>query len=348
MDVSVIVTVLNESESIRRLLGSLAAQSRPPDQVVICDGGSTDGTVEEVRRAVTEHGERLGKIDLFVLPGANISRGRNAAITGARGPLIAATDAGVRLETTWLERITAPWQDAQTEGAALGPPAASGFFVPDVHTVFETALAATVLPTLDDIQPERFLPSSRSVAFLKSTWESVGGYPEWLDYCEDLIFDFRVNELVPDQGSGFFWCPDAIVHFRPRSSLGGFWKQYYRYARGDGKADLRRKRHAIRYATYLVLLPALLFLTARGGWGRSVGVIALLAGGLAYCWRPWRRLTKIGAHLSPAQMLIAAAWAPLIRAAGDCAKMAGYPVGLYWRWKNRKRPEIHWREGSGQ
>ena len=45
MRVSVIATVYNERATIGRLLDSLAAQSRRPDEVVICDGGSSDDTV---------------------------------------------------------------------------------------------------------------------------------------------------------------------------------------------------------------------------------------------------------------------------------------------------------------
>ncbi len=48
MRVSVIATVYNEQGSILRLLDSLAAQTRPPDEVVICDGGSSDGTADLV------------------------------------------------------------------------------------------------------------------------------------------------------------------------------------------------------------------------------------------------------------------------------------------------------------
>ena len=44
--VSVIATVYNEGSSVSRLLDSLATQSRPPDQVVIVDGGSSDDTLE--------------------------------------------------------------------------------------------------------------------------------------------------------------------------------------------------------------------------------------------------------------------------------------------------------------
>ena len=128
--------------------------------------------------------------------------------------------------------------------------------MPDPQTPFEIAMGATVLPTLAEVDPATFLPSSRSVAFTKTAWAAAGGYPEWLDYCEDLIFDFRLREVA----GPFGWAPDAVAHFRPRGSLAAFFKQYYRYARGDGKADLWRKRHAIRYATYLVALPGLLAL----------------------------------------------------------------------------------------
>jgi hypothetical protein len=84
------------------------------------------------------------------------------------------------------------------------------------------------------------------VAFRKEAWAGAGGYPEWLDYCEDLVFDFC---LLADAGQAVF-APAALVYFRPRPNLAAFGRQYYRYARGDGKADLWAGRHAIRYATY--------------------------------------------------------------------------------------------------
>ena len=49
MKVSVIATVLNEGPAIRRLLDSLVAQTRAPDEVVIVDGGSSDDTVSILR-----------------------------------------------------------------------------------------------------------------------------------------------------------------------------------------------------------------------------------------------------------------------------------------------------------
>ena len=70
MRISVICTVLNEGESIRRLMDSLVAQSRQPDEIVIVDGGSRDNTVAVIQ----EYADRL-PLRVLVEPGANISAG---------------------------------------------------------------------------------------------------------------------------------------------------------------------------------------------------------------------------------------------------------------------------------
>lgn len=338
MQVSVIMTVYNEAASIQRVLNSLAEQSRRPDEIVICDGGSRDETVALIRDWVAQQGQAAPPLTLLVAPGANISQGRNRAIAAARGPIIAATDAGVRLSPIWLERLLQPWSNNNQP-----PLAVAGFFWPDVDGVFSTAMAATVLPLTSEINPSKFLPSSRSVAFTKAAWERSGGYPEWLDYCEDLLFDFALNRQQPQRPTAFVWAPDALVYFRPRDRLGGFWTQYYHYARGDGKADLWRKRHAIRYATYLMALPGLLAYGLFAPTARGLAWLVLAAGVLLYCWRPWQRLGVLGKSLTWAQWWQAGLLVPVIRVVGDVAKMVGYPVGWWWRWRNRHRPELNWR-----
>jgi len=317
MRVSVVATVLNEAHSLPRLLDSLANQSRQPDEVVICDGGSTDGTLDIL--------EAEDRFPLRVLhhPGANISQGRNRAIEDARSEIIAVTDAGVRLDPGWLASILAPFED---NGAAT----VAGFFRPDPRTLFETAMGATVLPELQDIRRERFLPSSRSVAFRKSAWGAVGGYPEWLDYCEDLIFDLRLREMH----GPFAFAPQALAYFRPRASLRAFFLQYYRYARGDGKADLWRLRHAIRYATYLIAAP---LIAAAGAVVSPAWWALYLIAIPGMLWVPWRRLSHVWDDLTTFGKVRAALWVPIIRITGDVAKMLGYPAGLWWRWEHREQ-----------
>lgn len=317
LKVTVIATVLNEEASITQLIDSLVAQTRQPDEVIIVDGGSVDATVERIRAAAAD---RLN-LQLLQLPGCNIAEGRNAAAARATGDVIAVTDAGVRLKPSWLEQLLLPFEKRRGRVDVV-----SGFFEPDPSNTFEIAMGATVLPTREEINPARFLPSSRSVAFTKDAWRRAGGYPEWLDYCEDVVFDLALRR----SGCVFGWAPEAVALFRPRPNLRTFWQQYYRYARGDGKAGLWPERHAVRYASYLAGLR--LLLAARRN--RSL-LLPLALGALLHLWTPYRRLASQLDGLPLPEKLQAVAWVPVIRLAGDLAKMAGYPVGVLWRMRQR-------------
>ena len=301
---ALILTVLDEADTLCALLQSIAQQRLAPDEVVVVDGGSTDTTLEQLRG----WSDRL-PLRVLEAPGANISQGRNRAIAATSAEVIAVTDAGVHLEPDWLEQLH----------ARLAPDVdvVSGFFRADPQGVFERALGATTLPSETDVNPRTFLPSSRSVLFRRAAWQRAGGYPEWLDYCEDLVFDLALRQM----GCRFAFAPEAIAWFRPRPSLAAFFRQYYRYARGDGKADLWRARHTIRYATYLTAV-ALLVRRSRLSW-------LLLVGVAAYSRRPCQRLDLRG--LSGTRMVCALALVPVIRCVGDVAKMLGYPVGVWWR-----------------
>lgn len=343
MTVSLIFTVKNEAAALPRLLDSIAAQTRAPDEIVVVDGGSTDATL-----AVLNARAQVLPLTIIASPGANISQGRNVAIRAARGDIICATDAGVRLEPGWVAELTRPFEQDGGRKTEDGKQASSvvrhrssvtdvvsGFFVPDPHGVFETALAATTLPVLADINPEKFLPSSRSVAFRKRAWEQVNGYPEWLDFCEDLIFDFALRRA----GFRFAFAPRAIAHFRPRASLRAFFKQYYQYARGDGKANLWFLRHVIRYTTYLIAVPLCLALVGLGirNWELGLlGIGILILGFFGMFLTPYKRLLPMLRDVSASEKLRALIWVPIIRITGDVAKMIGYPVGIVWRMRKRK------------
>ena len=319
--ISLIATVLNEGDSIRQLLDSIQRQTRPPDEIVMVDGGSSDNTIAIIR----EYEGRL-PLRLLIDAGCNISQGRNRAIRAAAGDIIAATDAGVRLNDDWLETITQPLlHDARLN-------VVGGFFRADPQTPFELALSAVTLPLADEIHAASFLPSSRSIAFRKARALQTGLYPEWLDYCEDLVFDMRLRRVAGE----FAFEAAALARFRPRSSLRKFFRQYFLYARGDGKADLWRKRHLIRYLSYCLLLPAILL----AGAGIDMRLWALLlVGGLIYMRQPYRRLPTLIRRMGGGSIglwLFCMAALPWLRFVGDLAKMIGYPLG--WSWRLRHKP----------
>ena len=318
MRISLAITVFNEEANIRRLFASILEQTRIPDEVTGCDGGSTDNTVA----IMSEYSDQI-PLTILIRPGVNISVGRNVAIRESSGDIIAVTDAGVRLGTNWIELITACFKQQNTCHAA-------GFFCADAYTTFETAMGATVLPALKDIRPQTFLPSSRSVAFRKEAWEKVGGYPEWLDYSEDVVFDLKMIKCFGQ----FTFVPQALVQFQPRSTMQQFARQYYNYASGDGHAGLFLHIHFIRYFTYLVAVPLGIYTALTVNpfiW--LLGLIALIA----YIRRPIARVRILWTNLQTLDRIKAMLLIPTIRIVGDLAKMAGYPIGIWKRVTIRKR-----------
>jgi glycosyltransferase involved in cell wall biosynthesis len=330
VEASVVVTVLNEAGSIEELLAALAAQTVRPREIVVVDGGSTDGTPAVLKGWA----DRL-PLRIIEVPGASISAGRNRAIEAAACEALAVTDAGARPVPGWLAAITARLLPSPS-GAPPSADVVAGWFVADPRTVFERAMGATALPALNEIDDAAFLPSSRSIAFTRAAWAAAGGYPEWLDYCEDLVFDLALRA----SGQRIAFVPAAAVRFRPRTSLPAFWRQYYRYARGDGKADLWLKRHLIRYGVYGGALAALT-LGGRWGWrGLMLAAVLLTPGAAAYLWRPYARLLPYLRGLGWRGGLQAVALVPIIRLVGDLAKMAGYPVGVLWRVRRRAQFQL--------
>lgn len=323
--IAIACTVRDEADNIADLLDSMLAQSLPPDEIVINDCGSRDGTAEIVREY-----RAAGKPVRLVSGGHNIPSGRNNAIRHARAAIVACTDAGLTLDRHWLERITAPIRHGEAD-------VVGGFFRPVPRSLFELALGATNYRDQQEITPATFLPFGKSVAFRLEWWERVGGYPEWASHCEDVLFDMALRHA----GARFAFAPDALVLFRPRPSIGAFARQYYLYARGDGVANLWAKRHAIRYATYLAAIGMLL------GARRHSWLLAILATGAAvYSFAPLRRLRRRAGGLSRGETASAAALVPLIRAVGDGAKMVGYPVGVMRRRRSpqlRAAVEAYWR-----
>ena len=327
--ISLIATVLNEGDNIHQVFDSIKRQTRQPDEIVIVDGGSSDDTAAIIRG----YQEKL-PLRLLVDEGCNISQGRNRAIAAASGDIIAVTDAGVRLSDNWLEKITDPLLVDSSLNVV------GGFFQADPRTPFEVALGAATLPLESEIDADTFLPSSRSIAFRKSAALSVGLYPEWLDFCEDLIFDLRLRLAA----GRFAFEPAALVYFRPRPTLRKFFRQYYLYARGDGKANLWPKRHLMRYFTYLLLFPAII--VAGALINPSLWALGLV-GAAGYLFQPYRRLPTVvqcSGRSSLALWLYCIAAIPWIRIVGDLAKMLGYPLG--WLWRLQHRPP-DWRSARG-
>jgi cellulose synthase/poly-beta-1,6-N-acetylglucosamine synthase-like glycosyltransferase len=312
--VSLCATLFNEAESIEAWLDSVLAQTRPPGEIVLCDAGSTDGTIERIEsRAAGDE-----RIRLLVEPGVNVPEGRNAAIAAAGNELIAITDAGTVLDPDWLRRLIEPLEGDSEVGVS------AGFYRPAGRNAFEMVLATVITPRRRDLPDDGFPPSSRSVAFRRSWWERAGGYPEWLRAGEDLVFDYRLRDL----GARFAFAPEALVAWYPRPDLREFFAQYRHYARGDGHGHLFSGRHAIRYCAYLAG-----FVLARRSRRSRLARGLLLLGVYLHMRKFLRRVQEERPLPGAGGMAASYALVPAIVVVGDVAKMVGYPQGLWERWR---------------
>ncbi len=299
MKVSLVATVKDAGPYVGEFLASVAAQARSPDEIVVVDGGSTDGTLEALHDA--------GGVTLIEEPGANIARGRNLAVRAAAHDAIAVSDADCVLEPDWLERLIEPLEQ--------GADVSMGVYRPLARTFFEACAAAISIREPEEVREDTFMPSARSVAFRREAFERAGGYPEWMELGEDMHLNHRWREL----GVRMDLARGAIVHRRPRPTLAGYWRQFDGYAEHDAVGGVHTGRHALRFAVYGALTAAIA--------SRRRGLLGLgAAAGAAYAARPirraWRRMPSTGERLAAVVAI------PALMAVTDLAKMTGYIRGL--------------------
>jgi glycosyltransferase involved in cell wall biosynthesis len=304
--VSLVTTVLNADGHVADFLESVAAQSRAPDEIVVVDGGSTDGTLETLRSSPG--------ITLIEEAGAGIARGRNVAIAATTHDVIAVSDADCLLEPDWLERLMVPLE--------AGADVAMGAYRPIARTFLERCMAAVNLPDRADGTRRRSCP--RTLGRVPTLGDRRGRWvPEWLAIGEDMYVNHRWREL----GMDMRLARDAVAWWRLRPDLRSTWTQYFRYARGDAIAEMYPERHALRYGVYGGALYAL---GSRGARRK----LAALGGAVVYTAAPVRRAFAL--IDDPAERVGAVAAVPGLIAFVDVAKMAGYLAGMAVRARSER------------
>ena len=132
---SVIIPVLNEEGHLGSLLSDVAAQGRRPDEVLVVDAGSTDGTVPVARRFPFAR----------LLSGEPpVARGRNLGGREAKGEVLIFLDADVRLSPAFFDGFLEEFERRRLDvGCPAYLPHRSTRAVEAFHAAFNLLTRAT-------------------------------------------------------------------------------------------------------------------------------------------------------------------------------------------------------------
>jgi glycosyltransferase involved in cell wall biosynthesis len=247
-EISVVVPVRDEEDSIRALLEALLTQTLRPKEIVITDGGSVDATREIIEEFIQKGAPVRLIRERNSLPG----RARNVAAKNSRCQWIAFTDAGTRSAPDWLASL------AENIGDGSAVDVVYGSYEPVVDSFFkECAAIAYVSPAVNSAEGPVRPRSIVSALMRRQAWEDVGGFPEHLRSAEDLLFMNKVEQA----GFRIVRAPRAVVFWTIKSGLGSTFRRFSIYARNNIRAGLWRQWHAAIFQRYgivmLIALPAI-------------------------------------------------------------------------------------------
>lgn len=177
--VSVIIPVFNAARTIEQAIDSVRAQTFTDFEIIVVDDGSTDGSMEIIRR----YG---GAVKLLQQQNRGPSAARNLAISNSSGESLGFLDGDDWWKPEFLATMLAALErDPQAVMAycdlqlvdSLGRPFPTALRLSDGH-------APTVQEMLDRLWP--IVPSG--VVIRRAALDAVGGYPEPLRAFEDVIF----------------------------------------------------------------------------------------------------------------------------------------------------------------
>jgi hypothetical protein len=172
MRISVIIPAHNSAAVIDRAIVSALGQTMPPEEIVVVDDGSTDGT----RARVSRYGDR---VKYLWQANAGPSAARNRAVGAARGEWVAFLDADDAWQPDKLQR---QWQALEAAPGAALAYTHTWFVYDGGHRDLRPSPDARLL--WPQLRYRNALITS-SVLVRRDQVVAAGGFDERLRVCED-------------------------------------------------------------------------------------------------------------------------------------------------------------------
>lgn len=242
--VTVGLPVLDEERHLRACLEAIAAQRYPSIlEIVVADGGSTDGT-----RAIAAD---FGNVRVVDNPRRSRPAGLNVAIEAARGEIFVRVDARTVIEPDYVGRCV---EDLESTGAAMvgGPMrfSAAGAAQRGVRAAMMSRLGAGPAAFRREGGSPRFVDTVYLGAYRVETIRALGGYDEHSGGNEDAELAFRAQSE-----GGVYLDPAIRSAYSVREGLGPLGRQFYRYGRNRARTT---KKHPQSLSVRQLAVPALL------------------------------------------------------------------------------------------
>jgi len=208
--ISVGITVRND-KGIADTIGSILHQLRLPDEIVIIDAFSTDGTKEVIKEAIDYY--KHSKIPfLFIQKEGNIAVGRNEVINRSSYEYVAMTDSDCITDYKWLYELERSVISDRTIDVVGG---SAGIFGDSVISDIKEHNPAFV--EVNGVKID-YAHQTRNVLLKKDTVKRVGGFnPEYVLF-EDMDIMYRVAK----SGGKIVYNPKARIYHKNSANIERF------------------------------------------------------------------------------------------------------------------------------
>lgn len=221
MTVSVVIPVRNGARVLERCLARLAEQTTLPEQVIVVDNGSRDGSGDLARGFA----HRAPHLPVQVLEEGRVgaSAARNRGVAAASGEVVAFTDADCEPAADWLHRLTAAFGPGIGAVAGGIRPAAPQTAVEAFAALYTLRTGGERFDSADFTLLRGGFPTA-NLAVRRDVFTTVGGFDEGIRlYGEDYDLCARIYE----HGHVIRYEPQARVFHHHRTTLRGLLRQSF-------------------------------------------------------------------------------------------------------------------------